>query len=136
MYTSIKDSQEQVHLGQGAGGPWPLQVVLNHQIFRKLNQKIFGLLLLRRIEVSNFIGKSLNLAPSTLQVASAQEISSTVLRGQWPPSAPLLCHCLLYGAMVYFALLYPAYVSMLQHKMQIKYSNFFVKDNTPNDAVL
>jgi len=54
-------------LGAGAMDPQIFEIVgvLEILIFRR---KIFRVLLLLRIKVSNFIGKSLILAPSTLQV--------------------------------------------------------------------
>ena len=49
---------------RGRGG----QGAMSHQTFSRnlmLRRKIFGLLLLEKMKVSNFVGKSLNLTTST-----------------------------------------------------------------------
>ena len=56
-------------MAEGAGGHAPnfFEIVGFPKILM-LQRKLFGILLLVKIKVSNFIGKSLNLPLSTLQV--------------------------------------------------------------------
>ena len=70
IYMLIKINIEALISWPASSGPWPpyfFEIIKLSEILM-FCRKIFGLLVLKKIEVLNFVGKSFNLTPPTLLV--------------------------------------------------------------------
>ena len=68
----------------GSSGPWPpyfFEIIDLSEILM-FCRKIFGLLVLKKIEVLNFIGKSFNLTPLLLSYYDASALKDMVLKNR------------------------------------------------------